>query len=657
MSLLMKVPETSRSVVVGDRALSLESRSQIIDEAGAFDDAAVLFGLIVSGHVAAAPVAERLAAGERVARVISEGLSSGAVPQDTWRLLQQLWYKQRIPFGVASLAWWQLTCLAFGQTQDLKAACDRAALWIEALDAVSPADKVRIYSELTGLSSKQGVVVIRNDLTSLSALALSALRGLPLIPVSSSEELATLKKSEAIVHADVDDGATLPVEIGRLPRSGRDVASLRALCLDRPLPVAGASDEMRRAWCDMPPEERTYILIHLEQNIAALEIVRFSYATEVFGNPQLAEGIAQCRSYHPREWSQWHLVLASILWAWNQAGFMLHELNQSEFSLHAFRVFLERKIGEYARITGTSVPTGLSLPDLIKALPALRRTLERTHQRCIFFDGGNFERREFLLKRTDIEWHYQIPASLREAMEARFGVAMPEAGPIESWKLLAGRILEKNFTHTDLLVALAEWAANAEDVPVDIAVFDVPQGVKLDKPWELEFEEVFCVTAFKKGWDPKTAGLPLNFVGVANAIGQRMRYNAVKKSQNYALVKKTTPQSFLLPDISVGEDSNHGGHNASGIRHAARVPMAVHYRGNEWRGIADVRLSRTDYSYANRFRDEELLIACRYGVWQKAIADDCYARDLLFDKRYCVNLDDGRNTQAKLGRAAKRGKV
>jgi len=50
------------------------------------------------------------------------------------------------------------------------------------------------------------------------------------------------------------------------------------------------------------------------------------------------------------------------------------------------------------------------------------------------------------------------------------------------------------------------------------------------------------------------------------------------------------------------------------------------------------------------FGEQELLLGTRYGAWSKAIADEAYARGLLFDRVYCENPDDGRNIAAKLGK-------
>lgn len=644
-----------------ERRLTLDFRRRVIGADASFGDAVVLFGLVASGRVNPDAVREWLADGQPLARAVSRGLNAGVIPTDQWTLFQQLWYRWQIPFGVASLTWWYLFCVALKRVTDVPEACDLLANWLERLEDAQVDRRVEMHAALTGLHPyDRAIVAIKDDISALPCFVAAALHGVPLISVGSEGELRLIEKAGArVVFSDVEpwkgDVAEWLQSLD-LPKGTRDVANLQALCLGREVRLDKLSD-VRTFWSDFPPEERTFVLIHLEHKIAALEIVRFGYGNVVFGNEQLVETIAACRRKRPDAWTSFELAVATILWAWQEGGFMVHELNHSEVSLHSLRVFLERRVAEYERITGSRIPVGVPLPELVQRFAGLRKAVERTHQRCIYFDGGNFERREFLLRKADLVPHRELPEKLKVFMLERFGVPMPEGDPIAAWKAYLGELADRGRTPSDLMIALADWASNAEDLPVDIAVFDVPKGVKLDKPWDLQYEDVFCYTGFRTGWEPQKVNLPLNFVGVRNAIGQRMRYNAVKKAQNYALIKRTTPQSFLLPDVSVGEDANHAGHDASGIRHACRVPMVIHFDGSDWRGIADVRLSRTDYSDANRFREKDLAVATRYGVWAKAIADETYARKLLFDAHYCVNLDDGRDVFARLGREPKRGRA
>lgn len=270
----------------------------------------------------------------------------------------------------------------------------------------------------------------------------------------------------------------------------------------------------------------------------------------------------------------------------------------------------------------------------------MRTAIERDHLRCISFDGSNWERREFLVRRDALIEPEALPSELQETLERRFGVGFAgHGGCLESWDDYLEQILERGATPTDLICCIAEWAANAVDLPVDYAIFTVPQGVKLDRPWELELTEVFCYTAFRGGLDPALGGVPFDFIGIQNAIGQRMRYNVVKKSQNYAIVRRFPAQSFNLPDIAIGEDANHGGHHAGGVRLSCRVPTAIGWRGRTWKGLADVRLNRLHYTSTNEFRPQDLPVAFRYVKWEKGIADAVYRRGLLFDSRYCAKLE------------------
>jgi hypothetical protein len=312
---------------------------------------------------------------------------------------------------------------------------------------------------------------------------------------------------------------------------------------------------------------------------------------------------------------------------------------------------LERRVGDYTAIVGSDVDRGLGLLDLTRQLASLRSVIERSHQRCLYFDGSNWERREFLITRDQLLDAKRVPVALADALRRRFGVTLQDGDAYKALRIYTAQVVTAGHTPTDLLIEIAEWAANATDVVTDYAIFTVPRGPNLDKPWDMKVDDLFCYTAFRSGFDPKSAAVPLRSVGIRNAIGQRMRYNALKKAQNYALVKHMTPQSFLLPDIAVAEDAHQNGHYASGVRHSCRIPMAVEYRGSHWKGIADVRMSRTDYSRSSRFTERDLVLATRYGIWSRAVADEAYARDILFEYLHCVNLDDGRDVAAKLGRA------
>jgi hypothetical protein len=650
------------NVVVGSRLaaknlVSLDARRQLIDSDEAVDDIVVLFGLIVAGRVSHDRVIQRFAAGENAAGFgITDIVGSDLIAPDDWSELYRLWYRWKIPFGAAALTWWHFFCVALKQSDDVRAAFDLFQDWIEQIEVDDVQGRLAAYRRLTGIDTNNGIVAIHDEIAGLDCFVLAAWRETPLIGVRSAEELLLIARAGVpVLFSDLhrNCSSAMPGLFSGLPATAGRFTHLAALCLGRAPRLAGLGAEMRQAWNEMLPEELTLLLVHLEHRITSLEQVRFSYAGASIDNDGIAGVLKGCRSKGRGDWTRQELCVASVMWIWNEAGFVLQEINQGEISLAAIKVFLERRVADYEKVTSSRVPANLHLMDLARHLGGLRTRVERTHLRCLYFDGGNWERREFLVARTACVPVQQLPAGLRSFMEQRFGVAIPKGEPADAWKRYLGELLERSHTPSDLIIGLAEWAANADDLPIDYAIFTVPLGVKLDEPWEIAIDEIFCYTGIRAGFDPKQALIPLNPVGIRNTIGQRMRYNAVKKAQNYALVKRMKPQSFNLPDIAIAEDAHHGGHTATGIRLSARIPMTINCCGSEWKGIADVRLNRTQFSVDRRFREEELLVGTRYGAWSKAIADEAFARGLFFDRLYCENLDDGRNIAAKLGTDAR----
>jgi hypothetical protein len=239
-----------------------------------------------------------------------------------------------------------------------------------------------------------------------------------------------------------------------------------------------------------------------------------------------------------------------------------------------------------------------------------------------------------------VETHLDLPESLRDRLAGAHDVP---AG------LDAKSTLEAAVRHsqdagedpTEVLKTLAQWAADDESLPTDYVILTAPIGVKLDAPWTMAYEDVACYVAFHRDFAPERDGVPLDLRGIANLIGQRMRFNAVKKAQNYTVVKRFPPQSFNLPDIAVAEDANHEGHRASGIRHSCRIPTMVHAAGMTWKGIADVRLNRTIYRPHSQFRPSDVPLASRYAIWLGWIVDEVYARKLQLDPRYGRKLRKG----------------
>ncbi|MES2938609.1 MAG: hypothetical protein V4864_13065 [Pseudomonadota bacterium] len=627
---------------------SLQARTRMVQRGLASDDVVVAFGLMVAGALNDETESRlREAVGAELPALVGELLADGGIDRQQWAELHRTWYRWRIPLGVSSLVWWHLHCRAYAKTQDLAAASDLTEAWIQAIDAAPPAKRAQVSAALTGLSAHR-VVALCDDVAGLDAFVFAARHGVTLLAVPDAEALDALRRARVeILMTDIEAGGPVPLGLPPVPSRA---ASLRALCYGRVPRFAQQSTLLGEFWSTMPVEERTYVLVHLEQKFACLEIVRVAHGGRVLDNNEIAEVLAECRAQEPARWTPLQLRMASFGWAWQETGFSVHELNQTELSLQLLILLMEHRVGQYGRHVKMEVPQQLPFTDLAHRYAPLRVALERSHQRCLYFDGGNWERREFLLDKADCMPFQAIPAKLAQCFEENFGGSIqPGSSPAE-WRCYIGARIEAGRTPTELMIGLADWAANTDDVPVDYAVFDVPVGVRLERPWELEIEDIFCYTGLRKGFDARGKAVPLGDIGIANALGQRMRYNAVKKAQNYALVKRMTPQSFLLPDISVAEDAHHGGHYASGIRHACRVPIAIGWRGSAWRGIADVRLSRADYAYERRFREEELMVAMRYGLWAKAIADETYLRGLMFDTKYCVNLDDGRDVAGALGK-------
>jgi hypothetical protein len=645
---------------------TLQSRRRLIHATSAIDDITVLLGLCISGKVPPELIATHLTPSRDpafqldLAEAVSAIFATEQIPTEAWNDLHQMWYRWKVPFGEASLFWWFLLCSALKETDGVPGACD---LWGEWRDKTSDDDVVRRAEKCCALldfDSAKGVVAIRDDVVSLSCLLAAALHRVALVPVTTDTELAVLENAGiSVAWTDIESAAPsgdaqrlLPAyarlldrESAVMPRARRSIHAL---------PIASLRDDALTIWLSMTEDERTYTLVHLEQRIEALEFVRLSYGNQVLENDGIATVLARCRSKNPNDWSSLEMSIGTICWCWQETGLIIQEFNQSEVSLAAIRMFLERRVANYLLLIGGDVPTRLPLAALVERLAKMRRAVEGRYQRCLYFDGGNWERREFWIPKESLIESRQgeLPDALRSHLQHRFGVPIERGAAAGALAAYLRKLVAAQRTPSELLMAVADWAANATDMPTDYAIFTVPYGTKLDRPWDLEIDEVFCYTAFREGFQPGRAGVPLKQVGIANAIGQRMRYNAVKKAQNYALVKHMTPQSFLLPDISVAEDAHQGGHIAAGVRHSCRVPMAIGYCGSQWKGIADVRLSRASYEETARFREEELAVAMRYGIWSKAIADETYVLGCFFDKAYCVNLDDGRDVASRLRRAS-----
>lgn len=595
----------------------LRQRSTMLAENGS-DDLIVALGLLAAQRIGNPACSVRQLMDMRTPYAIAK-LALGDLDESTSaaiRLFYDLWYRLKIPFACASLQWWYLLSLSLrDQDQAPEDALALASTWIEQLEAVDAAEQPCVFSDLIGLRSGLDPVFITADVSDVTALARAVASDAPLVQ--------------------------MPQRDGRPGRQTLSPArgSMHSVCHDRWPQLGHLSEHVRYAWLDLAPEDRTALLTELEQRVSSLEQVRLSTGSRTLNNAAFAAELKGCMAESPSSWSYLQLTLATLARCWREAGFVMQELNQSLILLPVLMIFMEKRIGDYDAVLGSRSPRQGAVLDVARLLGARRSEIEKSHLRCVSFDGSNWERREFLIRRDALGEHEALPGSLEETLERRFGVHFRgHGGSLASWDEYLEQVLEQGATPTDLICCVPDWAANATDLVVDYAIFTAPQGVKLDRPWELELTEVFCYTAFRHGLDPAQGGVPFDFVGIQNAIGQRMRYNVVKKSQNYALVRRFPAQSFNLPDIAIGEDANHGGHQAGGVRLSCRVPTAIGWRGRTWKGLADVRLNRIDYSAMKVFRPQEVPIAFRYVKWEKGIADATYRRNLLFDGCFCKKI-------------------
>jgi hypothetical protein len=598
--------------------------------AGATDgsDFVVLLGLMNAGRVTSPGSAARRREWLCADPVLAVERSDVDVAD--FAAFQQLWYRLRVPFGTAPLYWWYLLTLALREPErSIAEAVEVFTAYLEQLAVDGPGERGATCARALGSSSREVVVAV-GDVQSTDLLVEAIERDVPLVVVGCEAEIDELRERGWTV---VDD---TPAAVGTPSCAMPTMAQIAGG--QRP-ELASITARTRATWASLAADERTLTLTALQQRFEALEQMRLTCGADVRENRAVVAVIESCRRKPPSEWSYEQLAFATLALCWERAGFILQEFNQSLLTLPLIATFLSRRLVEYGAITGLERrPT----PDLVATaaeLGRLRAALERTHLRCIQFDGSNWERREFVVPKALRDEFVQVPGSLAELLASRFGVELADrSGSGAAWDAYLESILGEGHTPTQLICAVADWAANDDFQPIDAAIFTVPHGIKLDSPWELEINEVFCYTAFRDGFDPADYGMPLDLTGMRNAIGQRMRYNVVKKAQNYALVKRFKPQSFNLPDIAVAEDANHAGHRAGGIRLSMRLPTWISYRGDEWKGIADVRFNRGGYHPDNQFRPSDVVVGSRLTAWEKGIADAAFARDLLFDRRFCVKL-------------------
>jgi hypothetical protein len=598
-------------------------------------DFVVLLGLVNAGRAGSAgsePSRRELLCADPALAVDGWGIDVS-----DFDLFQQLWYRLRVPFGTAPLYWWYLVTLALRDPdRPIADAAEALTTLVEQLSVSDAAERAAICSRAPDGRAGE-VVVATGDLLDTDPLVEAVIRDVPLVVVAGEAEIADLRRRGWAV---VDHARTAA------PVVTHEMSGLAHTAGGREPELADLTARTRAAWTGLDADERTLTLTRLQQRFSALEQLRFCCGGDVSENADIVALIGSCRTVPPPDWSYDQLVYATLALCWERGGFIVQEFNHALLTLPLMAVFLSRRIAEYGAITGRFAELPRDLVDAAGELGRLRAELERTHLRCIQFDGSNWERREFVVAkalRDDFVW---IPDSLADLMASRFGVEIADrSGSGAAWDAYLECILGEGRTPTQLMCAVVDWAANDDLLPIDAAIFTVPHGIKLESPWELEIDDVFCYTAFRDGFDPRDHGMPLDLTGMRNAIGQRMRYNVVKKAQNYALVKRFKPQSFNLPDIAVAEDANHAGHRAGGIRLSMRLPTRISYRGDEWKGIADVRCNRGGYHPDNRFRPSDVILGSRYVAWEKGIADATFARGLLFDHRFCVKLTEPTEAQ------------
>lgn len=592
-------------------------------------DLIVVSGMAAAGLVDSSVVTRLTTGAERAGRPLD--LAAHGIPAAEFSRFQQLWYHFKVPYARASLVWWYLFCLALGRDGDVTEALRRMTHWLGALgdDVKAALTRIGDVLDLPG----DTVVVTDAETRDLDALTTAVRLGAPFLAVA---DIPAAKEAGRVVGRMV---------VTATPAAGSAREPVHPLWLG-PVPALRDLPALARAaWQRLPEQERDELLATFERRISSIERVRLLVGETLLDNRGVVAEAAACRKEDVAEWPEQRLVLATLLWCWHQAGFVLQELNQSLLSFPALALFLLRKTREYAaRLPDGGPAADLADGDLIalaRHLGTLRTRVEKDYERCLHFDGSNWERREFLLPLSVYRRRQSIPESLCAHLHAELGVEPPgRTGALHEWDRFLELALEAGSSPTRVMQELAHWAANAQDLRVDLAIFTVPLGRKLDEPWTMEFTDLFCYTGFRYGFRPEDFGIAANRVVMYNVIAQRMRYNAVKKAQNYAPVMRFAPQGFNLPDIAVAEDANHGGHAAAGIRLACRLPITIAHHGTDWNGLADVRLNRATYSRENRFRPSDMIVGYRYTQWAKGIADATYRRGLGFDEKWSDKVKD-----------------
>lgn len=603
-------------------------------------DLVVVAGMVAAGKAGVTALDELAGAASGGPRAFDP--ARYGIPPEEFSRFQRLWYHFKVPYAKASLVWWHLFCLALRREDRVDRALLRMTEWLGPRPGDSTAALARAAEVPGPAHGRRGGVVFVTDAEGedLAALTAAARLGAPLLAVA---DVAAAREAGRARGLDVRATDT------RAGTDAADPAGRPGLWLGPPPALGHLPRTSADAWARLAAEERDELLATFERRVSSIERVRFLADETPVDNRGVAALVAECRKLPVADWPETSLVLMTQLWCWQEAGFVLQELNQSFLSFPALALFLVRKIREYgARLPGGPVaaePLDLDGPEgavgLARRLGRVRAEVEKAYERCLHFDGSNWERREFLLPLSEYRRVRPVPEELCAHLYDRTGVELPgRSGAPAEWDRFLELVLEAGGSPTRVVQEIAHWAANARDLPVDLAIFTVPHGRKLDQPWTMEFTDLFCYTGFREGFRPEDFGIAANRVLMYNVIAQRMRYNAVKKAQNYAPVMRFPPQGFNLPDIAVAEDANHGGHTAAGIRLACRLPITVTHGGTDWNGLADVRLNRSAYHRDNRFLPRDMILGHRYTQWAKGVADATYRRGLHFEEKWTDKVRD-----------------
>ena len=194
-----------------------------------------------------------------------------------------------------------------------------------------------------------------------------------------------------------------------------------------------------------------------------------------------------------------------------------------------------------------------------------------------------------------------------------------------------------------MLVAIANAAVTDSVLEADCAVVTVPQGRRLDTPWDLQIQDICSYATVGPDFDPVMEGVEFQRHQIIRAIERRMRFNTSCRSKNYHPVREVRrkAQPFQFPDIAFDESTHHLGHIKTGIRNSARTHFEIRIPSlieqGEFRGFGDFRINRADDSPARHYSFDELSHLLPYGEWCKTTFDYAIGNNLFMDPKYCTS--------------------